>query len=59
MCYQDALPDDMLSAALRGVVDDAGIAPLQVHDICIGIAITIIVHHNSLLKEKATSDIFN
>ena len=58
MCYQDALPDDMLSAALRGVVDDAGIDPLQVHDICIGIARIITVHHKKLLKEKATFDIF-
>ena len=34
--FQDTLPDDMLSAAFTGVINDVGIDPTLIGDICIG-----------------------
>jgi len=34
--WQDTLPDDLLVAVLQAVIQDAGIKPSAIEDICIG-----------------------
>ncbi len=36
LLLQDTLPDDLLSAAFTGVINDVGLDPTLIGDICIG-----------------------